>query len=370
MERPDVDKISGLSPVIAIEQKTISKNPRSTVGTITEVYDFFRLLFARASEAYSYNTGEKMVKYTVSQIVDLILEKYNDKKLIVLAPVVRGRKGHYQDLFNQISKQGFVKVRVNGELINITPKMKLDRYKTHDVEIVIDQIKVKKTDRNRISDAVNLAMKHGKGSIMVFDIEVGKYFLLSKNLMCPTTGISYDEPAPNLFSFNSPYGACKKCNGLGLVSEIDIEKIIPNKKSTIKKGGIVPLGEYKNNWTFKQIEAIGTKYGFTLNTLIEEITDEAIDCLLNGSTETITVKQDVAGVNSDYKIEFEGIVNIIIRQFEENKSKSIGRWANNFMNKVVCSTCEGSRLKKDAMYFIRMKNSQKIAFRIPKIINF
>jgi excinuclease ABC subunit A len=351
MERPDVDKISGLSPVIAIEQKTISKNPRSTVGTITEVYDFFRLLFARASDAYSYNTGEKMVKYTVSQIVDLIIEKYESKKIIVLAPVVRGRKGHYQDLFNQISKQGFVKVRVNGELINITPKMKLDRYKTHDVEIVVDQIKVKKEDRKRISDSVNVAMKYGKGALMVFDVEDKKYSLLSKNLMCPTTGISYDEPAPNLFSFNSPYGACKKCNGLGLVSEIDIKKIIPNQSSTIKKGGIVPLGEYKNNWTFKQIEAIGKKYEFTLNTTIKDISDEAIDYLLNGSTETLSVQQNVAGVTSDYNIEFEGIVNIVIRQFEENKSKSIGRWANNFMNKVTCTLCEGSRLNKQAMYF-------------------
>jgi excinuclease ABC subunit A len=351
MERPDVDKISGLSPVISIEQKTISKNPRSTVGTITEVYDFFRLLFARASEAFSYNTGEKMVKYTTSQITELIIEKYGNKKLIILAPIVKGRKGHYQDLFNQISKQGFVKVRVNGKVIGITPKMKLDRYKTHDIEIVIDQIKVKKEDKKRISDSVNVAMKHGKGSIIVFDVENEKFSLLSKNLMCPTTGISYDEPAPNLFSFNSPYGACRKCNGLGLVSEIDIKKIIPNQSSTIKKGGIVPLGEYKNNWTFKQIEAIGKRYGFTLNTPIKEIKEEAIDYLLNGSTETLIVTSDVAGVSSDISIEFEGIVNIIIRQFEENKSKSIGRWANNFMNKVVCKTCEGSRLKKEAMYF-------------------
>jgi excinuclease ABC subunit A len=351
MDRPDVDKISGLSPVIAIEQKTISKNPRSTVGTITEVYDFFRLLFARASEAYSYNTGEKMVKYTTSQIVDLIIEKYDSKKLIVLAPVVKGRKGHYQDLFTQISKQGFVKVRVNGELVNISPKMKLDRYKTHDIEIVIDQIKVKKEDRKRISDGVNLAMKYGKDSIMVFDVENNKFSLLSKNLMCPSTGISYDEPAPNLFSFNSPYGACKKCNGLGLISEIDFDKVIPNSTLSIKKGGIVPLGEYKNNWTFKQIEAIGLKFGFTLNTPIKDINQEAIDCLLNGSTETLVVEQNVAGITSDYNVEFEGIVNIIIRQFEENKTKSIGRWANNFMNKVTCTTCQGSRLKKQAMYF-------------------
>ena len=351
MERPDVDKIHGLSPVISIEQKTISKNPRSTVGTITEVYDFFRLLFARAGEAYSYNTGEKMVKYTVAQITDLIIEKYKDKKLVILAPLVRGRKGHYQDLFQQISKQGFVKVRINGELKSITPKMKLDRYKTHNIEVVVDQIKVKKEDKKRISDSVNLAMKHGKNSIMVFDVESDEFSLLSKNLMCPTTGISYDEPAPNLFSFNSPYGACKKCNGLGLVSEIDIKKVIPNEKSTIKKGGIVPLGEYKSNWTFKQIEAIGESFGFKLTTPIEEISEEAIDYILNGSTQKLKVTQKVAGVSTDTEIEFEGIVNIISRQFEENKTKSIGRWANNFMNKVACSTCEGSRLQKQAMYF-------------------
>jgi excinuclease ABC subunit A len=351
MERPDVDKIHGLSPVISIEQKTISKNPRSTVGTITEVYDFFRLFYARAGEAYSYNTGEKMVKYTVTQIVELIIEKYSEKKLIILAPLVKGRKGHYQDLFQQILKQGFVKVRINGELKNITPKMKLDRYKTHNIEVVVDQVKVKIEDKKRITDSVNLAMKHGGGSIMIFDVVANEYSLLSKNLMCPSTGISYDEPAPNLFSFNSPYGACKKCNGLGLVSEIDINKIIPNRKSTIKKGGIVPLGEYKSNWTFKQIEAIAKNFGFTLSTPIEEISEEAIDYILNGSTETLVVTQKVAGVSADTEIEFEGIVNIISRQFEENKSKSIGRWANNFMNKVTCTTCEGSRLQKQAMYF-------------------
>jgi excinuclease ABC subunit A len=351
MERPDVDKISGLSPVISIEQKTISKNPRSTVGTITEIYDFFRLLYARSSEAYSYNTGEKMVKYSVSKIINLIIEKYLDKKLILLAPVVQGRKGHYQDLFNQIQKQGFIKARVDGELMSITQGMKLDRYKTHDIEIVIDQIVVKEEDRKRISESVNVALKYGKGSIIIFNVEENKYSILSKNLMCSTTGISYDDPAPNLFSFNSPYGSCKKCNGLGLVSEIDLNKIIPNTNETIKNGGIIPLGSYKNNWTFKQIEAIGKKFGFTLNTPIKEISEEAVNYLFNGSSETITLKQDIAGVISDYSIEFEGILNIIIRQFEENKNKSIGRWATNFMNKVECTQCEGSRLKKDALYF-------------------
>ena len=352
MERPEVDKINGLSPVISIEQKTISKNPRSTVGTITEVYDFFRLLYARAADAYSYNTGEKMVKYTTAQIVDLILEKYNSKKLTILAPIVKGRKGHYKELFNQIAKQGFLKVRIDGEIVFITKGMQLDRYKTHDIEVVIDQIKVKKEDLKRISDSINTGLKQGKGTVMVYDNDEDKYSLLSRNLICPTTGISYDEPAPNLFSFNSPYGACSKCNGLGLVSEIDIDKVIPNKKTTIKKGGIIPLGEYKSNWTFKQIEAIGEHLGFTLNTPIKDISEEAIDYILNGSTETLTVKHKVAGIESDYKIEFEGVINIVIRQFEENKSKPIARWATKFMNKVECQKCKGTRLKKDALYFL------------------
>lgn len=351
MERPDVDKISGLSPVISIEQKTISKNPRSTVGTITEVYDFFRLLFARASNAYSYNTGEKMVKYSPEQITDLIIKQYEGKKLILLAPIVRGRKGHYQDLFNQILKKGFLKVRINDEILNITPGMRLDRYKTHNIEIVIDQIKVKLEDKKRINDSVNLAMKHGKGSLMLYDVDANSFSLMSKNLMCPTTGISYDEPAPNIFSFNSPYGACIKCNGIGVVSEIDLKKIIPDTNSTIKKGGIAPLGEYKNNWTFKQIEAIGQKFGFTLSTPIKEISEDAITFLLNGSNDSITLTQEVAGVTSDYNIEFEGLVNIIIRQFEENKSRTVSRWATSFMNKVECHSCGGSRLKKNSLYF-------------------
>jgi len=351
MERPDVDKISGLSPVIAIEQKTISKNPRSTVGTITEVADFFRLLYARTADAYSYNTGEKMIKFTVNQIVDLIIEKYLGKKVMILAPVVKGRKGHYKELFTQIIKKGFLKARIDGELTSLSPGMQLDRYKTHDVEIVIDQIKVKKEDRKRISDSIDIAMKNSQGTVMIFDVDENSFSLMSKSLMCPTTGIAYDDPAPNLFSFNSPYGACTKCNGLGLVSEIDLKKVIPDNKVSIKKGGIVPLGEYKNNWTFKQIEAIGKKFGFTLNTPIGELKEEAIDFILNGSSDVITVKDTVAGVSSDYKVEFEGIVNIISRQFQDNKTKSIARWANNFINKVPCSSCNGSRLKEQALHF-------------------
>lgn len=351
MERPDVDKIKGLSPVISIEQKTISKNPRSTVGTITEVYDFFRLLYARAGLAYSYNTGELMVKYNTPQIIELIFEKYANKKLLILAPLVKGRKGHYRELFSQIIKQGFLKARIDGVIVNLSPGMQLDRYKTHDIEVVVDQVKVKNDDEKRITNSVETALKIGNNTVMVFDVESLNYSLLSKNLMCPTTGISYDEPAPNLFSFNSPYGACKKCNGLGEISEIDINKIIPNNNSTIKKGGIVPLGEYKNNWTFKQIEAIGIKFGFDLNTPLKNISEEAIDFLLNGSSESITISQNVAGVTSDYNVEFEGIINLVERQFQDNKSKTVERWAASFMNKINCTTCNGSRLKQDALFF-------------------
>ncbi|TXB66752.1 excinuclease ABC subunit UvrA [Vicingus serpentipes] len=363
MERPDVDKIKGLSPVISIEQKTISKNPRSTVGTITEVYDFFRLLYARAGLAYSYNTGELMVKYNTPQIIELIFEKYANKKLLILAPLVKGRKGHYRELFSQIIKQGFLKARIDGVIVSLSPGMQLDRYKTHDIEVVVDQVKVKNDDEKRITNSVETALKIGNNTVMVFDVESLSYSLLSKNLMCPATGISYDEPAPNLFSFNSPYGACKKCNGLGEISEIDINKIIPNNNSTIKKGGIVPLGEYKNNWTFKQIEAIGIKFGFDLNTPLKNISEEAIDFLLNGSSESITISQNVAGVTSGYNVEFEGIINLVERQFQDNKSKTVERWAASFMNKINCTTCNGSRLKQDALFFkIDEKNIADVSF--------
>lgn len=362
MERPDVDEITGLSPVVSIEQKTINRSPRSTVGTVTELYDFFRLLYARVADAYSYNTGEKMVKFTTPQIVDLLLEKHLGKKIVLLAPLVKGRKGHYKELFHQFMKQGFLKARIDGELIGLTAGMQLDRYKIHDIEIVVDQLKVKKEDKKRLTDSVELAMKHGKGSVMVLDIEKDSYSLLSKNLMCPTTGVSYDDPAPNMFSFNSPYGSCPKCGGLGVISEVDMDKIIPDGKVSIKNGGILPLGKYKNNWTFQQIEAIGEKYKFKLTTPIKDIDAAALDYLMYGSTEKLVVDKKIAGVNSDYTVEFDGVITIIERQAQENASKSLSRWAESFMNKVTCPKCEGSRLKKEALYFrIDDKNIAEVA---------
>lgn len=350
MERPDVDKITGLSPVISIEQKTTSRNPRSTVGTITEIYDFLRLLYARAADAYSYNTGELMVRYSDDQIINLILEKFDCKKLIMLAPVVKGRKGHYRELFEQIRKSGFAKVRVDGEVKDITYGMKVDRYKIHDIEIVVDRIEVSEAHRTRISDALKTCMRYGKGTMMVQEHETNKVQFFSRKLMCPTTGISYDDPAPNLFSFNSPYGACHKCNGLGEVSEIDIKKIIPNPKQSIKKGGLAPLGEYKNSWIFAQLESIGDKYGFTLDTPLEEIPEEAMDMMLYGSEEVLKVKGQYSGGLS-YALSFDGIVSFISSQHEEAASESTKRWAETFMNKVECPECHGARLRKEALYF-------------------
>lgn len=358
MERPDVDKITGLSPVISIEQKTVNKNPRSTVGTITEIYDFLRLLYARASDAYSYVTGEKMVRYSDDQIIDLILEKFYNKKVLILAPVVKGRKGHYRDLFEQIKKWGFLRARVDGEVIELTKRIQLDRYKVHDIEIVIDRLEVNADSRPRISESLQLAMKQGKGIIMVqpfekgsFEDEYGKVEYYSRHLMCPTSGVSYDEPQPNLFSFNSPYGACPKCNGLGVVSEIDINKIIPNKKTTIKKGAIAPIGAYKGTWIFKQLEAIGDKYGFTLDTPIEDISDEAINTILFGSDEVFKIKQYSDSAATSYSIAFEGIANFIVKQNDEQSSPTIEKWIQGFMNKVTCPKCNGARLKQESLHF-------------------
>ncbi|ELY2009079.1 excinuclease ABC subunit UvrA [Flavobacterium psychrophilum] len=361
LERPDVDKIDGLSPVIAIEQKTTSKSPRSTVGTITEIYDFLRLLFARAGEAYSYNTDEKMVSYSDEQIKDLIIKDFSGKRINILAPIIRARKGHYAELFQQIAKQGFLKVRINGEVKDITTGMKLDRYKTHDIETVIDRIVVDTTDdvQKRISESINTAMHYGENVLMVLDQDSNQVRFFSRNLMCPTTGISYQNPEPNLFSFNSPKGACPNCNGLGTINEINIKKIIPNPKLSIKAGGFEPLGEYKSSWIFKQLEFIAEKFDFKLTDAIETISDEAMQMMLNGGKEKFSVTSKTAGVTKEYKIEFEGISAFIKSQHDDSGSSTLKRWAAAFMDEVNCPTCQGSRLKKESLYF--KINEQNIA---------
>ncbi|OWP75732.1 excinuclease ABC subunit UvrA [Flavobacterium oreochromis] len=364
LERPDVDKIDGLSPVIAIEQKTTSKSPRSTVGTITEIYDFLRLLFARAGDAYSYNTGEKMVSYSDEQIKDLIFENFNEKRINILAPIIRARKGHYAELFQQIAKQGFLKVRVNGKVQDIVAGMKLDRYKTHDIEIVIDRLAINTSSdsEKRLMESIKTAMHHGENVLIILDQDSGKIRYFSRNLMCPSTGISYQNPEPNLFSFNSPKGACEKCNGLGTVNEINLKKIIPDPKLSIKSGGIIAIGEYKSSWIFKQLETIGEKFGFKLTDPIEKIPSEAMDMILNGGNEKFAITSKTAGVTKEYKIEFEGIANFIKNQHDETESTSIKRWAKDFMDEVNCPECHGSRLKKEALYFkINNRNIQDLS---------
>ena len=359
LERPDVDKIDGLSPVIAIEQKTTSKSPRSTVGTITEIYDFLRLLYARGADAYSYNTGEKMVSYSDEQIKDLIIQDFTGKRINILAPVIRARKGHYAELFQQIAKQGFLKVRVNGDVLDITLGMKLDRYKTHDIEIVVDRMIIEDTPDNekRLTESINTAMHHGENVLMVLDQDSNQVRFFSRNLMCPTTGISYQNPEPNLFSFNSPKGACDHCNGLGTVNEINTKKIVPNPKLTIKAGGFAPLGEYKSSWIFKQLEIIGEKYDFKLTDAIEKIPAEAMEMILNGGKEKFTIHSAALGVAREYKIDFEGISNFIKNQYDESGSTTIKRWAKEFMDETNCPVCDGSRLKKEALFFkINEKN--------------
>ena len=351
MERPDVDEITGLSPVISIEQKSVNRNPRSTVGTITEIYDFMRLLFARTAEPFSYNTGEKMVRYSEEHITKMIMENYSSKKINILAPVIRGRKGHYRELFEQIRQQGFAKVRIDGELKDLVYGMQLDRYKTHNIEIVIDRLIVSNDYKSRLTQSIETAFRRGKGMLMVLEdgsIDV-RYF--SKLLMCPTTGIAYQDPEPNTFSFNSPYGACPKCNGLGTIVTIDINKIIPDKECTIRKGGIAPLGEYKNNWVFSQLEVIGSRYGFDLDTPIAQIPDNALDIILYGSSESFTVTKEIYGTKSTYSMPFEGIINVIKKQCDENAPASILKWANSFMNETDCPECHGQRLKKEALHF-------------------
>lgn len=351
LERPDVDEITGLSPVISIEQKTTGKNPRSTVGTITEIYDFLRLLFARVADAYSFESGERMVRHTESQIIELISERYKDKSILILSPLVKGRKGHYRELFEQVRKQGFLKVRIDGEIKEINFGMQADRYKIHDIEVVIDKIKVTKDSVHRIAQAVQIALRHGKGMLMVMESDNSEVRHYSRLLMCPVTGIAYAEPEPNSFSFNSPYGACPHCNGLGEIAEMDMDKIIPDKKSSIKHGGIIPVGIYKNNWIFKQLEAIAEKHKFSLSDPIEEIPDDAMYSILYGSEEVLKVKNDYLGVTSTYNINFEGVINFISNQNTDNSSKGIQKWASNFMNKIPCPDCNGMRLKKESLHF-------------------
>jgi excinuclease ABC subunit A len=363
LERPDVDKIDGLSPVIAIEQKTTSKSPRSTVGTITEIYDFLRLLYARAADAYSYNTGEKMVSYDDEQIKDLITKDFLGKRINILAPIIRARKGHYAELFQQIAKQGFLKVRINGDIKDITVGMKLDRYKTHDIEIVIDRMIIEDTADNekRLTESIKTAMYQGENVLMILDQDTNEIRFFSRNLMCPTTGISYQNPEPNLFSFNSPKGACDHCKGLGTINEINIKKIIPNPKLSINKGGFAPLGEYKSSWMFKQLEIIGEKFDFKLTDPISTISEEAMEMILNGGKEKFSVESKVLGVTKEYKIEFEGIAHFIKNQHDESGSTSIKRWAKEFMDEVNCPVCEGSRLKKEALFFkIKDKNINEL----------
>ncbi|NOX48891.1 MAG: excinuclease ABC subunit UvrA [Chlorobi bacterium] len=362
LERPDVDKISGLSPVISIEQKSVNRNPRSTVGTITEIYDFLRLLYARVADAYSHQTGEKMVRYTENQIIDLINKEYDELKVLVLSPVVKGRKGHYRELFEQFRKQGFLKVRINGEINELEFGLTVDRYKVHDIELVVDQLKVSDDTNKRLVQSIQLGMKYGKGSVMILDHESKEAKHFSRLLMCPTSGISYNEPEPNTFSFNSPYGACPRCNGLGNISEIALDKIFPDKSLSIKKGGIAPIGEYKNNWIFHQMEAIGDKFGFDLNTPVKDIPKEALDTILYGSTEEYHIQKEYLGVTSTYTLNFEGIFNFITNQYEETTSASIKKWARNFMNHIECPDCHGARLKKESLHFkIAGKNISELA---------
>lgn len=349
LERPDVDRISGLSPVISIEQKTVSKNPRSTVGTITEIYDFIRLLFARAGEAYSYVTGEKMVRYSDKQIADIILKDYHAQKVAVLAPVVKGRKGHYRELFEQIKKTGFLRARVDGKIVELHERISLDRYKIHDIEIVIDRFEIKPEIKERLFEALKTALKHGKGSVMIMDYETANTRYFSRSLMCPSSGISYNEPAPNLFSFNSPYGACPHCDGIGEVVEADIDKIIPDKKKSIKQGAIAPLGDFTNSGIYKQIEIILSAHKLKITSPVKDIPQTVLNKILYG-TDEVYKHTNTAGVN-DYVSGFEGLVNFVIRHAQDNASKSIQRWASGFMNKKACPVCKGSRLKKESLYF-------------------
>ncbi|MEZ7901981.1 MAG: excinuclease ABC subunit UvrA [Flavobacteriales bacterium] len=359
LERPDVDKITGLSPVISIEQKTVNKNPRSTVGTITEIYGFFRLFFSRVSEGYSYETGEKMVKYTTEQIINKILKDNNGKKVMLLSSVVRGRKGHYKELFVKIKRQGFIRAKVDGKVIELIDEVKLDRYKTHDIDIVVDRLEVNSENENRLKQSLEVAFKFGKGTLSVQNFDTGEVKFFSKSLMCPTTGIAYEEPEPNFFSFNSPYGACQSCRGLGTVLEIDIKKIIPDDTLSVKKGAFSPLGKYSQNWIFRQVEALLEMEGYTVNTPLKEVSEEAINEILYGTNKQFKLKNQSGIVENSSG--FEGIINFISR-YKDDTSSSMQNWAKSFMDRVNCSSCKGTRLKKEALYFkINDKNIFELA---------
>lgn len=362
LERPDVDKITGLSPVISIEQKTTNKNPRSTVGTTTEIYDFLRLLFARAGEAYSYVTGSKMVKYSDEKIIELIQSDFSGKKILLLAPVVKGRKGNYKELFENLRKKGFLSARIDGEIREITPGMSVDRYKIHVIEIVIDKIVVDNPDLKRLKASVATAMKNGKGVMMVkeYDGDTLKYY--SRNLMCPDSGVSYNDPAPHSFSFNSPHGACPKCKGLGYITAVDLDKIVPDKSLSVYDGGILPLGKYKNSILFWQIDTVLKKHGADLHTPIQNLPEDALTDVLYGYPGQIRLENKELGVLSNSLYTFEGIIKYITMQEENATSKKANKWAEQFVKTVKCDACQGQRLNKESLHFkIAGKNISELA---------
>lgn len=362
LERPDVDKITGLSPVISIEQKTTNRNPRSTVGTTTEVYDYLRLLFARAGTAYSYLSGEKMVKYTEEQVVEMILRDYAGMRIYILAPLVRNRKGHYHELFEQMRRKGFIQVRVDDEVVELTSGMKLDRYKNHNIEVVVDKLAVKSSDEERLRNSVRVAMQQGDGLIMILDNASGKTKYYSKRMMCPVTGIAYKDPAPNIFSFNSPEGACPHCKGLGMINEIDMKKVIPDDSKSIYEGGIAPLGKYKNQLIFWQITALLDKFGYDIKSPIAQLSEEALSEVLYGTLERVRIPKEIAKTSSDYFTEFEGVVKYLRQIIENDDSASAQKWADQFMGMVQCPQCKGTRLNKEALsYRIWNKNISELA---------
>ncbi len=362
MERPDVEQISGLSPVISIEQKTTGRNPRSTVGTITEVYDFMRLLFARTGEAYSYVTGEKMVRYTEEQMKERIFQQFDDKKVLLLAPIVRGRKGHYRELFEQIRKQGYTKVRVDGEVLDLKPEMQVDRYKTHDIEVVIDRLKIGDDRKDRLNTSLQTALKMGNGLIFMMDADSNVVSTFSKTLMDPVSGVSYEEPSPNSFSFNSPYGACPVCNGLGEVNEVDMAKVIPDPNKSINDAGIVPFGEVRDNMTFKQLRAIAKKYKFSFTTPVKDIPEAAMNSILHGGDESFDINVTWGGSDMTYNLAYEGLVKMLKRWYDSSTSEKVRQWAEDFMTVTTCHECNGQRLKKESLHFkINEKNISELS---------